>query len=201
VKRPIQVLGLAGSPRRHGNTERLLDRFLAGADRAEAAVTKIVVSQLDVAGCISCRGCWEDGMCVVKDDFQALNRQLVDSDVIVLASPLFFWNVPARVKAFIDRGQSQWARKFAAKKPLRPTAAGRKRRRGVLICAGADPRRHFEGIVRTVKSYLTVYETDYWGELLYNKIEEKGEIEEHPTAMQEAFDLGCRAVQEDWDIR
>jgi multimeric flavodoxin WrbA len=199
VSPPIQVLGLAGSPRRHGNTEQILDWFLASAEKAGAAVTKTVVSQIEVAGCISCGGCRKEGVCVVEDGFQTLNRQLVDSDVIVLAAPLFFWNVPAQVKAVIDRGQSQWARKFVAKKPLPPTAAGHERRRGVLICVGADPRRYFEGTVRTVESYFRVYETDYWGKLLYNKIEGKKEIKEHPTAMQEAFRLGRRAVLETWD--
>ena len=196
---PIRVLGLAGSPRRHGNTERLLDRFLAGAREAGADVEKVVVARLDIAACISCDGCWKEGVCVVQDEFQKINQRLVGSDVIALAAPLFFWNVPAQVKALIDRGQSQWARKFAVRKPLPPTPAGHQRRRGVLMCVGADPRRHFEGAVRTVRSFFQVYEADYWGELLRNKIEGKTEIEQHSTAMQEAFDLGRQSVQDPWD--
>ena len=199
MSEPIRVLGLAGSPRRHGNTERLLDRFLAGAHEAGADVEKVLVARLDIAACISCGGCWKEGLCVVQDEFQHVNEQLVASDVIALAAPLFFWNVPAQVKALIDRGQSQWARKFVVRKPLPSTPAGHERRRGVFICVGADRRRHSEGAVRTVRSFFQVYEADYWGELYYNEIEGRGEIKEHPTAMQEAFDLGQRAITEAWD--
>jgi putative NADPH-quinone reductase len=199
----IGALGIAGSPRRHGNTEILLDQFLAGAEEAGAQVDKVVVARLDTAGCIECNGCWEDGICVVKDDFQAVNKKLVESDVIALASPLFFWNVSAQVKALIDRGQSQWARKFVVEKPLAPTLAGRERRRGVFICVGGDSREYFEGAVRTVRSFFRVYQTDYWGDLLYSDVEDKGEIKEHHTAedsaaMQQAFELGRRAVRDPW---
>jgi multimeric flavodoxin WrbA len=196
--RTLRVLGIAGSPRRHGNTDILLDRFLAGAEQAGAQVNKIVVSRLAIAGCIACDGCWEQGVCVVQDDFQEVNRALVESDVIALAAPLFFWSVPAQVKALIDRGQSQWAREVKARKALPPTPAGHHRRRGVLISVGGDSRRHFDGMVRTVRAYFMAYETDYWGELLYNHIDERGEIEKHPTVVQEAFELGRRAVQEAW---
>lgn len=199
MSRPIRVLGLAGSPRRHGNTETLLDRFLAGAREAGADVDKVVVARLGIAACISCGGCAQEGVCVVQDEFQRVNEALVESDVTVLAAPLFFWNVPAQVKALIDRGQSQWSRKFLVRKPLPPTLAGHQRRRGVLICVGADRRRNFKGAVWTVRSFFLVYEMDYWGEILYNKIEGKQEIENHPTAMQEAYDLGRRAVLDAWD--
>lgn len=201
----MKVVGIAGSPRRNGNTEILLDQFLAGAEDAGAQVDKVVLPRLDISGCLACNGCWEDGVCVVEDNFQSVNEKLIESDVVALASPLFFWNVSAQAKALIDRGQCQWARKFVVKKPLTPTLAGRKRRRGVFICVGGDSRRYFEGVVRTVRSFFRVYQIDYWSDLLYNDVEAKGEIKEHSkagnssAAMQEAFDLGRRAVEEPWD--
>ena len=90
-----KTLGIAGSPRRGGNTEMLLDRFLAGAEGAGAAVEKVVAARLKIAGCVACDGCWEDGHCVVQDDFQAVYEKLVAADVIVLAAPLYFWSLPA----------------------------------------------------------------------------------------------------------
>lgn len=196
--RPLKVLGIAGSPRRHGNTETLLDRFLVGAGSAGAEVEKIVASRLAIAGCIACDGCWEDGHCVVQDDFQAVYDKLVAADVIALAAPLFFWNLPSQVKALVDRSQCQWARKIVLRAPLPATPAGHARRRGVFICVGGDSRRFFDGVVQTVRDFFVVHEADYWGELLYNDVDAKGEIEKHPTALQEAFDLGIRAVEEPW---
>jgi multimeric flavodoxin WrbA len=190
------VLGIAGSPRRKGNTEMLLDRFLAGAEAAGAEVEKIVAARLDIAGCIACDGCWDDGLCVVQDDFQSVYKQLVAADVIALAAPLYFWSLPAQVKPLIDRSQCQWARKFVVKKPLAPTSAGHARRRGVFICVGGDAEPDFSGAVQTVKGFFSVHEADYWGELFYVNVDAKGEILEHPTALQDAFELGRRAVWE-----
>ena len=196
---PIRVLGIAGSPRRNGNTEVLLDRFLSGAEGAGAAVEKIVVARLKIAGCVACDGCWDDGQCVVQDDFQSVYDKLIAADVIALAAPRFFWNLPSQVKALIDRSQCQWARKFVLKAVLKATPAGHARRRGVFICVGGDPRPDFDGVIRTVKDFFAVHEADYWGELLYGNVDARGEIRTHPTALQEAFDLGGRAVKETWE--
>jgi multimeric flavodoxin WrbA len=198
VSELLRVLGLAGSPRRRGNTEILLDQFLSGAQSAGAQVHKVWVPSLDIAGCVSCEGCSKDGVCVVQDGFQALNQRLIESDVIAVAAPLFFWNVPAELKALIDRGQSQWSRKFLVKEPLPPTPADHHRRRGAFICVGADPRGYFEGAKWTVRSFFRVYEATYWEELFLNKIEGRGAIRAHPTEMDKATDLGRRSVIEDW---
>jgi len=195
----VRVLGIAGSPRRKGNTETLLDRFLAGARGAGAEVDKVVVARLHVAGCLACDGCWNDGQCVVQDDFQVINHQLVAADVIALAAPLHFWNLPAQVKALIDRSQCQWARRFVLKRPLAGTSSGRSRRRGVFLCVGGDPQPDFCGTIKTVKGFFGLYEAEYWAELLFGNVDPKGAILEHPTALQEAFALGVRSVEQAWD--
>ncbi len=191
-----KVLGIAGSPRRGGNTEVLLDRFLAGAESAGADVEKVVTARLEIAGCIACDGCWEDGRCVIQDDWQDMHEKLIAADVIVLAAPLYFWSLPAQLKALIDRAQCQWARKFVVKKPLPPTPAGRARRRGVFIGAGGEADPDFRGAIRTVEGFLGLHEADYWRELLYGNLDARGEVKEHPAALQEAWDLGRRAVEE-----
>jgi len=194
----LRVLGLAGSPRQRGNSEILLDQFLSAAETAGAQVRKVWVPGLDIAGCVSCGGCSGDGVCVVQDGFQEINQRLVESDVIAVAAPLFFWNVPSELKALIDRGQSQWSRKFLLKKLLPPTPAGHRRRRGVFLCVGADSRAYVEGARWTVRSFFRVYEAAYWGELFFSQIEARGAIREHPAAIDQAADLGRKSVADDW---
>ncbi len=198
-RKPLRVLGIAGSPRRHGNTEMLLDRFLGGAEESGARVEKIIAARVNVAGCIACDGCWDDGLCIVQDDWQEVYERLITSDVIVLASPLFFWNVPAQAKAIIDRCQCQWARKFVVKNCLSPTPAGHERRRGVLLCVGGDSRAWFDGVRKTVEDFFHVNEADLWGELLYAGIDAQGDIAHHATALADAAALGRRAVEEGWE--
>jgi hypothetical protein len=132
---------------------------------------------------------------VVKDDFQTVNEKLVASDVIVLAAPLFFANLPAQVKSLVDRSQCQWVRKFLLHAPLPATATGRARRRGVFLCVAGSSHEEFKGVTRTVKYFFDVYETDYWGELLLRGIEAKGDIDTRPEALQASFDLGVKAVR------
>lgn len=194
---PVRVLGIAGSPRRGGNTETLLDRFLAGAAEAGAEVEKVIVSHLDLRGCIGCDTCWKADQCALEDDFTRVNRKLIESDVVALAAPLYFLHVPAQTKALIDRGQRQWAREFVRKSSLPSTAAGREGRRGVLLSVGGSPHPDFCGIVQTVRAFFDVYQIAYWDDLFYKDVDAKGAIEEHPTALQEAFDLGTEAVELD----
>jgi len=190
----VRVVGIAGSPRQGGNTETLLDRFLAGAEGAGAEVEKVALARLEIGGCIACNGCWEDGRCVVEDDFQRVNDMLVAADVIALAAPLYFWNLPAQVKALVDRSQCQWARKFVLQRRSLPTASGRPRRRGVFISVGGDDQPDFSGVLLTVRGFFGVYEADYWGELLVGGADARGDILEQPRALQEAFDLGRGAA-------
>lgn len=191
----IKVLGIAGSPRRSGNTETLLDRFLAGAQSGGAEVEKIIAAHLQVHGCRACDGCWGDGQCVIKDDLQEVEAKLVAADVIVLAAPLFFWGLPAQVKALIDRGQAQWARKFILKAPLPPSASGHARRRGVFIGVGGEAEPDFAGAIKAVRGFFGVHEADYWGELLHGDMDDRDTARHHPTALQEAFEVGKRVVE------
>ncbi len=190
----IQIVAMAGSPRRGGNSDTLLERFVDGARSSGAETIQIVLARLDVAGCVACNGCWGDGQCIVQDNFQGVNEQLVAADVIALAAPLFFWNLPAQAKALIDRAQSQWARKYKVKASLPPTAAGRTRRRGVYIGVGGEQPADFSGTVKTVRGLFSLYEADYWADLLVSGVDARGEIERHPAALQQAFDLGVRAA-------
>jgi multimeric flavodoxin WrbA len=190
----IRLLAIAGSPRRRGNTEGLLDRFIAGAEQAGAAVEKIVLARLKIGGCVACEKCFESGMCAIDDDFQKVYHKLIAADVIALAAPLYFWNVPAQTKALIDRSECQWGRKYVLQTPLAPTPAGNSRRRGVFISTAGQPVADFGGAKQTAEGFFDVWEADYWGELLYGNVDAKGEIEEHPTGLQEAFDLGKKVV-------
>jgi multimeric flavodoxin WrbA len=171
---------------------------LAGAKAAGADVHKIAIAELNIAGCVASESCWEDGHCVSFDDYQVVCEELIAADVTVLASPLYFWNVPFQVKAVIDRSQCMWSRKVIVREPLPVSASGYARRRGIFVCVGGQRTQYFEGAIRTVKSFFRVYDTDYWAELLRPGVDGKGEIEQNPLALEEAYDLGVRAVREAW---
>ncbi len=103
-----KVLILSGSPRKNGNSDILCDEFKRGAEEAGNAVEKVRVSELDINYCRACYACKKDGKCVIKDDMADLLQKMIDADVLVLASPVYFYSIDAQLKAVIDRTVARW---------------------------------------------------------------------------------------------
>ena len=187
----MKVLGIMGSPRRQSNTDILLDKALEGASEAGADVEKVLVSKLKVSPCLEIYACFRDGNCTIKDDMQALYGKLLEADHIVLASPIFFYGVTGQAKAVIDRCQALWARRQV----LGMGKDDKRLRRGVFISIGATRgERLFDGAVLTVKYFFDAIGVKYSGDLLVRGIDNRAEIKEHPTALEDAFRLGQELV-------
>ena len=190
----MRVLGIAGSPRRGGNTDLLLNEVMRGAASRGAEVKTIILSQLDIAPCEHCDSCLEAGKCKVEDDMQMVYDELSKADRIVLASPLHFMGVTAQAKAIIDRCQSLWARKYVLKQP--PLGDERERKGLFISVGGRKVANLFEPALVTVKSLFRVLDITYAGELLFPGIDEKGAIAKHPDALRQAFLAGQELVEE-----
>ena len=94
-----------GSPRRNGNTATLLKKAVGGANDAGARVEEIVLRDLKMSPCLELYGCKNAGECRLKDDFQKARDQILASDGLMLASPVFFYTVSAQTKILMDRFQ------------------------------------------------------------------------------------------------
>ena len=104
-----RVLILSGSPRRGGNSDLLCDAFADGARQAGHSVEKLRVSEQQIHPCIACYHCRDHGgTCVFQDDMAAVLQKMIDADVLVLASPVYFYSVDAQLKAVIDRTVARW---------------------------------------------------------------------------------------------
>jgi len=181
-----------GSPRIKGNTDLLLDEVLRGAQSQEAEVEKIVVDRLKIAPCREYHGCLKEGNCVIRDDMDDIYPSLLTADVVIVASPMFFYGLTSQVKALIDRCQALWVRKYILKQGI-PGAT----RKGVFIAVGATRgERLFDGAILTVKYFFQSIGVEYASELLVRGVDKKGEIKKHPTALADAFELGRRLAQE-----
>ncbi len=189
----MKVLGIYGSPRKGGNTDQLLDKALEGAESAGAEVSRVYARNLNMCGCIECGGCDETGKCVVKDDMQSVYPLLEESDVIILSSPIFFYGVTAQVKALIDRSQASWSKRMLEKTPQeRKTFDSGK---GYLIAVGATRGENlFEGAILTARYFFDALDMSYEGGIFFRSLEKKSAVNETPETLQEAFNLGLKAV-------
>ena len=98
-----RVLGVIGSPRRNGNTHILVSRFLEGALSEGAEVDTVFLGDLHIEECDGCQVCWRGKPCNKNDDMLGLYPRLIDSDIIVLGTPVYWYGPTALMKGFIDR--------------------------------------------------------------------------------------------------
>lgn len=100
----MNILVVTGSPRKGGNTEIMADVFAKAAKNAGHQVTLRKLSELTVKPCQACQYCFtHDGVCVQKDDMNSILKDLELTDLLVLASPIYWFDVSAQIKCFIDR--------------------------------------------------------------------------------------------------
>ncbi len=190
----MKVLGIAGSPRRDGNTDMLLAEVMRGAASQGAEVKTIILNDLKITPCQHCDACLEKGKCKVQDDMQMVYRELEQADRIVLASPIHFMGVTAQMKAMIDRFQALWARKYILKLP--PLGNERERKGFFISVGGRKIADLFEPALVMIKTVFRLLDITYAGELLFPGVDEKGAIAKHPDALHQAFLAGQKLVED-----
>ncbi len=190
----MRVLGIAGSPRRDGNTDRLLAEVMKGAASRGAQVKTIILDDLHIDPCQHCDTCLVKGKCKIQDDMQMVYREMEQADRLVLASPIQFMTVTAQMKAMIDRCQALWARKYVLKIP---PLGDRRERKGLFISVGGRKVTNlFEPALATIKSLFHVLDITYAGDLLFRNVDEKGAVSQHPDALKQAYLAGQKLVAE-----
>ena len=193
----VTVLGISTSPRRHGNTEILLDEVLRGAKYAGGSVEKIVLNDMNIAPCRECEHCIEAGHCVVQDDMQTLYPKLIEVDRLAFASPIFFMGLCAQAKALVDRSQAFWIKKYVRKENVAPPDRI-PRRKGLFVSVGGTRgEKLFKCAQLTMKYFFDVLEMEYADNLTVGRVDAKGEISGHPTALKDAYEAGKRLVGDD----
>lgn len=132
------VLVLMSAATRHGNTDRLADAYIKGLAERGHSVTKVYLGSMRIEGCRGCGVCQRLAhKCAIKDGMQELYPLFAECDTVAMASPLYFWTITARLKAFIER---LYAISVDDKYPSRETV--------LLMTAGDDKETTFEQPLR-----------------------------------------------------
>lgn len=172
-----RIVILSASPRKNGNSDILCDEFLKGAKEAGHDVEKIFLADKRINYCTGCGACNTTHQCVQKDDMKEILDKLLQVDVIVMASPVYFYTINAQMKTLIDRIVPQYInlsnKEFyfiitAADTDLKMMQRSIECFRGLLDCLD-NPQE--KGII---------YGTGAW---------QKGEIKQ-TVVMKEAYDMG-----------
>jgi multimeric flavodoxin WrbA len=196
---PVAVLAFAGSPRRGGNSETLLDWVLAAMGKeADVTIEKIPLTEAGINPCKGCNACQKLNKCIQRDGMDIVHDKIVAADVIVLAAPIFCMGIAAQAKMLIDRAQVFTSRKYVLKLPVVPPERKGKRLGVFLSTAGQDWSYVFDAAIPSVKCFYNVIEVKdrdirY---LMVNHVDEKGAILSHPAAKADAEKLGREVIAE-----
>ena len=185
----MNVLGISGSPKANGLTGLLLDKTLDGARALGAHTEKIILNDLNFKACQECGGCDETGVCVLDDDMRPIYEKLARADAVVVASPVYFGNITAQLKAMIDRCHSSWMAKYILKRDL----FGNKRRKGIFLCvAGKESEEYFESAKKIVRIFFITQNIEYLSDLFVSGLNMMSmDDPKREAALEKAFQLGA----------
>ena len=176
-----KIVVLNGSPRKKGNTSALVKSFTEGAESAGNTVTEFFLNDMKIHGC---RGCFgghssRECPCVQKDDMDQIYPAVKEADVVILASPLYYWNMSGQLRTAVDR-------LFALEEGDGNLLRGHDRASALLMAAEGNG---FEDVVLYYDHLMEHLRWKNLGHVLAGRNMDVGDIEGKPE-LQEAYELG-----------
>ena len=173
----MNILIISGSPRKGGNTELLAEAFAKGA-AAHHHVEIVSVRDYKVNPCLGCNTCFKtNGICAQKDDMTILYEKMSQADMLVIASPVYFYNISAQLKAVIDRFHN----------PIRDTF--HIKRMALLLVGAATLPELFDAILTEYNLCLKFFSIEDAGKVLVRGVKDKGDIM-GTSFLEDAYQLG-----------
>jgi multimeric flavodoxin WrbA len=184
-----RVLCIAGSPRRGGNSDRLLEACIEGIRQAGGEPDLLVAADAGVQPCRGCNTCARTGACVIADGMDEVNRRIDAASAFVVSSPVYFATVPAVLKIVYDRLQPYWARAHRLGQPRTARRPG-----AYLVVGGGGDPFGFGCAVDATKSVFAVLGVDYSAELCVEGPDVPGDVLEYPSELSRASEIGGEIV-------
>ncbi len=185
-----KVIGLLGSPLSDGNTAKLLDRALKGAEDAGCVVEKILVTNLDFQACEEMFFCKDHDTCIIDDDMQQIYPKFKEMDGLIIATPVMTMGIPGKLKSMMDRFQVFFMAKYMRKKPF-ISKERRAERKGLFICiSGMKIPEVFVGAKLTVRAFFDIIDCQYTDELLINDMDTVRDVTAHTDLLEASYRKG-----------
>lgn len=173
-----KVLIISASPRRHGNSDTLCDQFMLGAQEAGHDVEKVFLRDKNIKYCTGCYTCEKTkGVCAYKDDMPELLQKMINADILVLSTPVYFYCMNAQLKTVIDRTVARYTE-------IKDKDAY------LIATAGENGMEAMEGTITSFRGFLDCLKNvREAGLILGHKVHELGEVRDNP-AMLQAYKAG-----------
>lgn len=155
----MKICVVIGSGKVGGNTEKLADAFIKGAQEAGHEVEKLHLGKLKIGPCVGCNGCKAVDACVQEDDFPVFEAAFRSCDALVLTTPLYFWGISGQLKCLIDRLYSIGEKDPKGYYFVYP------KKKCAMLCTGADSDRHFWAFEEVEHYYRRLVSYMHWTDL------------------------------------
>ena len=173
-----KVLIISSSPRKGGNSETLAAAFAKGAQAAGNQVETVYLREKQYGFCKGCFACLKLGHCVIKDDAVDIAARMHDADVLVFATPVYYYSVSGQLKTMLDRANPLYDSDYAFTKAY------------LLATAAEDEPETVEGTVKAVQGWVDCFERCQLAETVFaGGVNEIGDITGHP-ALERAYQVG-----------
>lgn len=182
-----KILGIIGSPRKKGNTDVLVSEILKGAKSRGAEIESIYLGDLTIKECDGCHVCWKGKPCCKQDDMLPIYSKLIDSDIIIFGTPVYWYGPTALMKAVIDRLV------YFNCPENRKQIQGKK-----VIIAVPFEEENPETAAPLVTFFEKCFEYLEWelvAKLIVGGVTKRGEIAQKKEMMIHAFELGKKLAE------
>ena len=172
------VLIINSSPRKGGNSETMAASFAKGAEEAGHKVETVYLREKNYSFCKGCLACLKVGYCVIGDDAVEIAARMHDADVLVFATPVYYYSVSGQLKTMLDRANPLFDSDYAFTKAY------------LLATAAEDGEETVEGTVKAVQGWVDCFERcELAGTVFAGGVNGVGDIAGHP-ALEEAYQMG-----------
>ena len=175
----MKILALIGSPRKGSNTDTLAERVLQGSKANEHTGEKVYLYDYEISPCIDCRKCKKDEcVCIIEDGMQEIYPKMDRAELIIFATPNYWYGPSAKMKLLIDR--------------MRPYVANGKLKgkKAVVITPAADGPAACGPLIEMFRMSFEYLEMEFTGKILAEAYE-RGEVENDHEVLKNAYDLGA----------
>lgn len=173
-----KILILSSSPRKGGNSETLAAAFAKGAEEAGHQVETVYLREKNYGFCRGCLACQKLGHCVIRDDAIEVAARMHDADVLVFATPVYYYSISGQLKTMLDRANPLYGTDYSFTKVY------------LLAAAAEDEPETVEGTEKAVQGWVDCFERcGLAGTVFAGGVNEVGDIAEHP-ALEKAYQMG-----------
>ena len=172
-----QILVISTSPRKGGNSDTLADAFVQGAREAGHRAEKVSLCDKTIGFCKGCLTCVKTQRCVIRDDADTIARQMLTADVLVFATPIYYYGMCGQMKTLLDRANPLYSAEYRFRDVY-------------LLAAAAEEDEHtVDGAVTGLQGWIDCFDkARLAGSVFAGGVTSVGEIQGH-AVLKQAYEM------------